>query len=417
MRIEKTLHIDPAQQRQYLSLYFEMEIQAEGLDIYYDYEKENACVDLAVYGPQGELVGASGSTRKHVWISPLGSADGFKNMPIQVGRWEILLGAYHVPEHGLTVTCQVDIREKSRRLFCGDTHVHTTASDGKGSILDSAVLAKQQNLDFLFITDHNNTHNNDALPFLPGLTILPGCEWTHYKGHAGLLGVNKPFTLRYDTRSLEETQLLLKQAQTRGAFVVLNHPFCPLVPWEWGFDVPFDGIEVWNGVMSERNMRAIGWWHMLLCKGLRLPITGGSDYHGPGLLGSVGMPCQCVYALSREADDIIGAIRSGSGYLSYLPGGPGVDITAENGEPALGTAVMPEMALTFRFFNLNPGDVLQLLTASGAERIVCGENSKEASLSRRYEKADIFVRAQVERVYAPGLPPMIAMVSNAVYMG
>ncbi len=86
--------------------------------------------------------------------------------------------------------------------------------------------------------------------------MLPGSEWTHYKGHAGFLGVAQPYKGSFVSNSLAETQARLKEAQSLGAMVVLNHPFCPQCPWLWGFEaVAHDAVEVWNGVMSERNLR------------------------------------------------------------------------------------------------------------------------------------------------------------------
>ena len=48
-------------------------------------------------------------------------------------------------------------------------------------------------MDYIFISDHNNYAHNLNLPALTDITILPGTEWTHYQGHAGLLGVPRPF--------------------------------------------------------------------------------------------------------------------------------------------------------------------------------------------------------------------------------
>ncbi len=417
-----------SEERRYLPVRFEVPEGIERLDIRYTYPRmsareeagftllqEESCIDLAVFSPGGDLVGASGSNRDHVWISVLDSSEGFDRRPICAGAWEIVLGAYRVPEQGVEVVYDITLTEKRRRLFRGDTHSHTTASDGRGSAADSLALARQLGLDFLFVTDHNSYAQNDALPRPADITLLPGCEWTHYKGHAGMLGIARPFTDRYCTESLPETQALLRQAQERGAFVVLNHPFCPLVPWEWGFELPFDGVEVWNGVMSERNMRAIGWWHMQLCQGARLPITGGSDYHAPGLLGSLAMPCHYVYAPSREPNDLLAAIRAGHGFISYLPEGPVLDIACEAtpGE-VLGEVLPTASTLDFYFSRLQGGDVIRLLTAQAAEEIVCPPQASELHLNRSFRDAP-FVRVEIDRVYAPGLPPMKALVSNPVY--
>jgi hypothetical protein len=350
-------------------------------------------------------------------VSPLGSAAGFERRSITPGRWTIIAGAYRVPAQGIKVEYRIVSALKTRRLFKGDTHLHTAASDGSGGAEETAALARQLGLDFIFITDHNSHAGNGRLPEVPGLTVLPGCEWTHYQGHAGLLGVARPFEGTYVTANHEETAALLGKAQSRGALVTINHPFCPLVPWRWGFDLPFDAVEVWNGIMSERNERAAAWWQERLCAGARLPITGGSDYHRPGILGSIAMPCHCVWAPSREREDIMAALRRGSGYISYLPDGPGLDVLwNRNGEQegCLGAEIPGGSALEFRFFGLQGGDTIRLITPESAETIPCPPDTLEMTLRRVYTGA-LFVRAEVYRRYAPGLPPMKALLSNPVY--
>ena len=89
---------------------------------------------------------------------------------------------------------QVEVTPKERRLFKGDTHVHTTASDGILEPEEAALLARRMGLDFLIFTDHNNSAQNDRLPFYEDITLIPGTEWTHYKGHAGFLGTEQAFS-------------------------------------------------------------------------------------------------------------------------------------------------------------------------------------------------------------------------------
>jgi hypothetical protein len=62
--------------------------------------------------------------------------------------------------------------------------------------------------------------------------------------------------------------------------VFLNHPMCRNCPWKWGFDVPFDGIEIWNGPIKDADYDAIDWWHGELKAAARhIPAVGGSDSH------------------------------------------------------------------------------------------------------------------------------------------
>jgi len=424
--MRQVLHIAKDEERSYPRLAFEVPAGAERIDIRVTYPESDlsradgftlaadACViDLALESPDGRLFGAAGSDRNHVFVSPLASSAGFLAEELPVGAWRIVAGAYHVPEGGVDVAYDIEITQKSRRLFCGDTHTHTIASDGAFSPETLADLAQQSGLDYLFITDHNNVSDP---PQRDDITLLPGVEWTHYQGHAGLLGTSAPLPRRYDTRSEQETANLLQAARDGGALVVLNHPFCQLVPWLWSLDAPHDALEVWNGVMSERNERAIAYWHGELVKGRRIAALGGSDYHRPGLFGGIATPCTMVYASSRSRADILIALRQGDCIISYQPDGPIADVVCQReGEPvSFGGIAQAGAEVTLVFSGLRGGDEIRLLTDLGVETIACPAGAKEASFTRRFERCK-FVRAEVMRVYAPGLPPMKAMLTNPVY--
>ena len=424
--MKKTLHIEKREERGYPRFAFTVPADAERIDVRASYPRsvmhdsgdftlaEQPCViDLALESPDGRLFGAAGSDRAHVFVSPLGSSAGFLADELPAGEWRVIAGAYHVPEGGVDVVYDIEITQKQRRLFCGDTHAHTSASDGAFSPETLAELACQSGLSYLFITDHNNV---SAPPHRDDITLLSGVEWTHYQGHAGFLGSNMPLFGRYDTRDGEEAARLMEDARAGGAMVVLNHPFCPLVPWLWGFDLPHDGIEVWNGVMSERNERAVAYWHGELVKGRRIPALGGSDYHRPGLFGSIATPCTMVYAPSRSRADILSALRRGDCIISYQQDGPTADVRCARGDSpvSFGGAAEAGAEVTFVFSALRGGDVIRLVTDAGAEAISCPDGAADASFTRRYPDA-AFVRAEVSRVYAPGLPPMKAMLTNPVY--
>ncbi|HWR19538.1 MAG TPA: CehA/McbA family metallohydrolase [Clostridia bacterium] len=428
--IQKTVFVSPDKERQYLMVPFTVGENIERIDIAYRYPRfdaseesgfsiaRNGCtIDLAIGAPNGELIGASGSDRERVYVSPLGSSPGFKTREIEKGEWNIILGAYHVPEGGVTVVYHIELTHKERRLFKGDTHAHTVASDGCFTVQELADAAVAQKLDFLFVTDHNNTAQNRNLPERSDITVMPGTEWTHYKGHANFLGVMEPYVGRYYSENLIEAVSLMAQAQVSGALVTLNHPFCPLVPWEWGFDVPYDAVEVWNGIMSERNERAVIWWHAKLLKGERIAITGGSDFHRPGLFASLGLPCHCMYAPSRSKADILAAIKKGRGYISYLPEGPGVDIRAEvkdGGFASFGDAVPSGSEVEIRFFDLRVGDEIRIITDAETQTHRCPQGAMQFTTRARFLAAK-FLRAEVFRSYAPGLPPMRAALTNALY--
>lgn len=206
-KIQLQLFLDKSREREYIRLPFSVDADTESISIRYCYpssfagqdgpfviEGEPCTIDLAVMMPDGRMAGSSGSDRSSILISPLGSSAGFQSCELPEGTWHIIAGAYHIPANGVAVEYEVEVTPKERRLFKGDTHVHTTASDGILEPEEAALLARRMGLDFLIFTDHNNSAQNDRLPFYEDITLIPGTEWTHYKGHAGFLGTEQAFS-------------------------------------------------------------------------------------------------------------------------------------------------------------------------------------------------------------------------------
>ena len=104
----------------------------------------------------------------------------------------------------MDVSFEVTLEHKERRLLKGDLHTHTLASDGVHTLEELAWKAKRNGLDFVAVTDHNQMVSTDALPRLPGVTMIPGVEWTHYQGHANFLGVDQPYDEPFATNTPEE---------------------------------------------------------------------------------------------------------------------------------------------------------------------------------------------------------------------
>jgi hypothetical protein len=424
----KDLFISKNQEREYLRIPFEVGEGVESVEVecFYlsarsrsvgsdKYFYDLSAIDLAIAGPNGDFIGSAGSNRKKIRISPLGSSPGFDSRHISSGTWEIIVGAYQIPDAGARISYKITLNGKSRRLFKGDTHIHTIASDGLKSTEEIIFEAKGLGLDFIILTDHNNYAQNLTKPQDIGITIISGTEWTHYKGHAGFLGAAKPFSSLYCVQDLSGARKIFEEARRSGAFTVLNHPFCHLVPWEWGFDVPFDGLEIWNGVMSERNMKAIHWWHSRLAAGYRIPATGGSDYHRTELLGGLATPTMCLYAPSREPCDLLASLRKGSGFISYIPNGPSTDALSRERSASFGDEAGKGEEIDFTFTNISGSDEIRFITDSGSENIICEEGASVLVRTRSFGAAK-FVRLEVWRSYAIGLPPMLALASNPIYL-
>lgn len=396
----------------YLKVPFSVPDQVESIEVSYQYDRSGTIIDFGLLDENGGLLGWSGSDRSRITISDHRSSAGFASVPVKEGQWSILLGAYHVKEPGVTVTYQVLCRFKSLRLLKGDTHLHSTGSDGNMTPEELAFAAEREGLDFLFVTDHNNYAHNYQLRSTAHVTMIPGVEWTHYKGHMGMLGRKRPFR-SFLSNSLEETRRIAEGARKDGAFTVLNHPFCPNCGWKWGMDqVEFDGVEVWNGgLMPGANEACLKWWDEALKEGKRIPITGGSDFHKyePGRMPA--SPCTCVYSMSDSPEDILDGLKKGHSFLTISPEGPMMETEAEG--KLIGDEIPGDREIKFTFWNLRKGDILYLVSGEGREEIRC--ETECISLCRIPGRAG-YLRAEIKRSLLDGYPVIPVLLSNPYYI-
>ena len=418
------------QEGQYLTVPFNMPLNIESFTLKYRYERhrdgrmdmpgfisrqEINIIDLGLIAPNGTQVGVSGSDKTEIQVSETRATPGYRPYPLLPGEWQILLGAYKVASEGVNVIYEITFTTKYLRLLKGDLHMHTLASDGVLSTEELAKHCQRHGLDFLAITDHNQTVSMESLPQLPGITLIPGIEWTHFKGHANFLGVDRPYDEPFFANNPDEIKARFDSARSRGALVAINHPFDEVCPFQFDMNsLPFDCIEIWNGPMRASNLMAIGLWHSMLTEGKRVPICGGSDYHRDHLFIMPGGPTTCVYSLSSSPADILSALRQGHAYLTFAPDGPGLAMTA--GESILGDSVYfsEVREIQIHVSGLRKGDVLQIVTAHGGKPILKAESDGRFDGVYSMDEAG-FARIEVLREFIPGVPLLPALISNPIY--
>ena len=74
-----------------------------------------------------------------------------------------------------------------RKWYKGDTHLHTTNSDGKLSKEQLIEYCRKQGLDFIIITDHNYNTIEQSY-FDGGMLVIQGQELTDDNGHVNIWG-------------------------------------------------------------------------------------------------------------------------------------------------------------------------------------------------------------------------------------
>ena len=140
--------------------------------------------------------------------------------------------------------------------YVGAIHIHSTYSDGSGSVNDIIKVAQEVDLDYIILTDHNTLraktdgkegwYNNTFL--LVGTEINDRKNLNHYLA----LGIDKAFSTRISAKEY------VSKVNEKGGIGFIAHPHeerssmkeHPPYPWnEWDSN-DFTGIEIWNH-MSE----------------------------------------------------------------------------------------------------------------------------------------------------------------------
>lgn len=374
--------VEKAREGSYYAIAFEVPEGMESLTVSYSYPREPAqkkafknVIDLGLADEKGQFLGWSGSARQEVTVGEFDATPGYLMQPIRAGMWTILVGAYHVASEGVPVTYIISFCRKKPLWVFGDFHLHSDASDGQYDIAVLAARAKRLGLDFLSVTNHNNYAANLSLPAVPGLTLIPGVEWTHYKGHMNFFGVLRPFENSFIANSEKEMRRVVDEAKTLGAVISTNHPRCGRCPYLWQNTDGVSMVEIWNGPMRPANLRALTWWASLLDEGRKIAAVGGSDFHRDRSPVRLGRPVTAVYAASRGAKDILAAAAAGKSYVSASRNGVRLSLDCE-GESFGGTLAGPgPHAVSFGAQKLPLGARVRLI---GPGRQVLCEASRRA---------------------------------------
>ncbi len=156
----------------------------------------------------------------------------------------------------------------------GVAHIHTTFSDGGGSVPEVIAEAQAAGLAFIVISDHNNLDGKSFEGYHGRLLVLVGCEISANVGHILGYGIPDP-AFRFSG----EGDDALFDVRDLGGFSVAAHPASPRSEIDFtGWDLPGPwGIELING---DSQWRQAGWGQLLRTVFLyqvnpRLSLLGG----------------------------------------------------------------------------------------------------------------------------------------------
>ncbi len=187
--------------------------------------------------------------------------------------------------------------------------MHTTHSDGTGTVQDIVEAAHEAGLKWVIITDHDSLGGKPLEGWHGDVLVLVGHEVTPSHSHFLALNVDEVISRR------KPTQQYVDEAYARGGFGILAHPDDHLAdkskaihPWaDWTIDGPSEregrsvGLEIWNFMSDWRAKRQthsreqryhhpeqvlsgptptlLAWWDRLNSEGRRTFGIGGLDAH------------------------------------------------------------------------------------------------------------------------------------------
>lgn len=302
--------------------------------------------------------GWGGGTSEPAILGENAASRAYVPGPIAAGTWRVVIGKAKIAKTPATYHLEILYRDtptlpaqarepyvasaplkSEARWYAGDFHVHSKEStDAKPEISAIIAYAKTQNLDFVELSDHNTVTQDDFINALqkgePNLLLIPGIEFTTYRGHANAIGATKWVDHKIGLNGAT-VQSAMDQILDQGAAFSINHPalngnfgaidldaLCIGCGWNHVVDYPrVTAVEIaTNGWRQQLNgllaTRSIGFWDFVLDKGAHAAALGGSDDHSGGtedgpLKSPIGDPTTMVFAENLSAQAIVEAVKKG----------------------------------------------------------------------------------------------------------
>lgn len=430
-------HYTPKDQQveRYVNVPFDVPAGTTRVDVELKYDRRGGenVVDLGLLEPGSLGLGTkafrgwTGGERNAIFVSASDATPGYWPGPIQSGRWHVGLGLYKVGAVGVDV--EVTVRTSSTDAFSttpplprkakepirqgpawfsGALHAHTHNSDGALSAQALAEKARASGLDFLAITDHNNTAHQRETIDVPGLLTIVGEEVTTPGGHFNVWGLGGARDF-IDFRVLPgEAPIdgLIQEAVARGALVGINHPYSACVACSWTHALPegVSAIEI-TGREPEEMPRAMALWDMLLRQGRRVTAIGVSDWHRGD--APVGSPSVRVWASELSTRAILDSIRAGR-VVVMIDGAtppPEVRVRSRTNEARIGETLSVKRGHAYQVTIAADAPLYQ---GARAELFWNGERAASASIAlgrvrfERFASANGYLRVHV--LAASGAP-------------
>lgn len=184
------------------------------------------------------------------------------------------------------------------KYYYGIPHCHTAYSTGRGTPLDAFEYGKENDLDFMIITDHNSflektisTQGKECSRWISTKNIvekfrkknekfLPIIGFETKTSPYGDFNIINPST--FFTGVVRNLNLLLLWMMNNpDSFISINHPHrnITLLDYNEYLNKLITSIEVGNGTYPNKYIRYDKYYYALLDKGWRLGAINGQDNH------------------------------------------------------------------------------------------------------------------------------------------
>lgn len=228
------------------------------------------------------------------------------------------------------------------RWYKGNTHSHTTNSDGDAAPQAVAQWYKSQGYDFLVISDHDTLTATSSVQGLcdSAFILIPGVEVSasnrmvvgrkHTKSlHINALNVDRTLKAIYDTTVIGTLQKNIDDITAAGGLAQINHP-----NYRWSITASemkrlrgYRLFEVYNGHPNVNNLGSAdhpgteSLWDDLLSSGMKVYGVAGDDAHTVAgefmhLNANPGRGWVVVRAAALTPADIVSALEQGKFYAS-----------------------------------------------------------------------------------------------------
>ena len=220
----------------------------------------------------------------------------------------------------MTTTNKTFRYDTSYSWFKGNTHIHSTASDGGMQIHEIADLYSAAQYDFIFFTDHWVSSDVDKEIKNPPLLLMDGIELDG-KDHTGAFFHVVCLGKANGISRNDSFESAMQKAREQNCLMVLAHPRWTGNTFEDANRWKFDGVEIYNHVCHWMNGKSDGlvYWDAMLKNNPKTLSFSVDDAHlrpeHPGWNGGWIV----VNAPELTKESIMSAIKFGNYYSSCGP--------------------------------------------------------------------------------------------------